>query len=91
MGVLLGLTGGLGLLLVVLRLPRFRRLTMAARVAPYVRANAPASLSFLLIRSGPTRPKRGRLLTVLASRLDRVLGGRAGIVSRLSSAGDRLT
>jgi tight adherence protein C len=91
MGVLLGLTGGLGLLLVVIRLPRFRRLTMADRVAPYVRANGPASLSFLLIRPALARPKRGRLLTLLATRLDRVLGGRAGIVSRLSSAGNRLT
>jgi tight adherence protein C len=91
LGMLLGLTGSLGVLLVVLRLPRFRRLTMADRVGPYVRANTPTSLSFLLFRPLLARPKRGRLLTLLATRLDRVLGGRSAIVARLSSAGDRLT
>ena len=89
LGMLLGLTVGLGLWLVAVRLPRFRRLTMSDRVAPYVRASAPASLGFLLTR--PAAARRGRLLTVLGGRLDRVLGGREALVGRLSSAGDRLT
>jgi tight adherence protein C len=81
LGMLLGLTGSLGILLVLVRLPRFRRLTMSA----------PASLGFLLLRPPRMRAKRGRLLNLLAVRLDRLLGGREAMLGRLSSAGDRLT
>jgi tight adherence protein C len=90
-GMLLGLTGGLGLLLVLIRLPRFRRLTMADRVAPYVRAGATPSLGFLMTRPVPKRAARSRLLALAGRRLDRMLGGRPGLTVRLSSAGDRMT
>jgi len=90
-GVLLGLTAGVGFVIVIVRLPRFRRITLADRVAPYVRASSPAGLGFLLLQPSAERPVGSRLVRRVATRLDRLLGGRAALISRLSAAGDRMT
>ena len=89
-GLLLGLTAGLGLLLVIVRVPLMRRVSLADRIAPYVRAGAPPmSLHRGLGMAGLTAP-RG-LLALAAARLDRIVGGRGALAERLSAAGDRLS
>jgi tight adherence protein C len=77
-GILLGLTAGLGLVLVIARLPVTRRLNFADRIAPYVRVGSPP-------------PNDLGLLGPLAARLDRLIGGRAALTTRLVAAGNRLT
>lgn len=89
-GALLGLTAGVGLVLVLVRLPVTRRLRLADRIAPYVRPAA-GSLPMLPLasRTGGALPRGA--LAALAVRLDRFLGGRETLVRRLTAAGDRLT
>ena len=85
-GLLLGLAAGLGLLLVILRVPLMRRVSMAARIAPHVRTGASPARSIGM--PGLTAP-RG-LLALAAARLDRIVGGRGALADRLSAAGGRL-
>ena len=88
-GALLGLVLGLGLALVWLRLPRHRRHGLADRVLPYLRDTPVPSrllrddtteVGVLGILSGP-------LLRDLGRGVERVMGGRASVHSRLLRAG----
>ncbi|HEX4017382.1 MAG TPA: type II secretion system F family protein [Frankiaceae bacterium] len=81
-GALLGLVGGLGAVLTVLRLPILRRVRMADRVA------APAVVMGIG-RSGPAA--RRSLLQAAAVRLDRIVGGRAALSRRLDACGGVLS
>jgi tight adherence protein C len=80
-GIALGLAAGVGLVLVLGRLPRARRLTLADRIGPYLPGAD-------IVPS--TRAPAG-VLAVAAARLDRIVGGRAALTRRLAAAGDRLT
>ncbi len=88
-GALVGLGVGLGLLLVWLRLPRHRRHGLGDRVLPYLR-DTPVPSRLLRDERGGTgllgilaRP----LLAELARGVDRVMGGRASVSSRLLRSG----
>lgn len=91
-GGLLGLVMGLGLWLVVLRLPACRRPTLDDRLAPYLRdASRPSAL---LARPSPLRtpfPVLERLLAPVMSdaarAVERVMGGAASVRQRLERAG----
>jgi tight adherence protein C len=88
-GALLGLTAGFGLVLVLARLPLTRRVRLADRIAPYVRAASIPARSFT-----PSKQSGGlqsRALAGLAARLDRLLGGRETLARRLAAGGHRLT
>ena len=80
MGALLGSLAGLGCLLVALRMPTSRRLTLADRIAPYLPGAEVIG-----------RPQRAGALAGAAARLDRIIGGRAAAIRRLSATGDRLS
>jgi tight adherence protein C len=91
-GALSGLGGGVGLWLVVLRVPWARRATLDDRLAPYVRDTAPPSR--LLARAGPVRtpfPVVERLLAPVladaAAGVERLLGGAVSARRRLERAG----
>jgi len=91
-GAALGVTLGLGVLMVVGRLSATRRPTLESRVAPYVRdvptvsqtwqpvalSDRPSSAFLALARP---------LLSSAADRLERILGGRESIRRRLERAG----
>ncbi len=81
-GALLGLLAGLGALLVVRRLPIVRRVRLADRVAPPIVVMGTG-------RAGV--PTRRSLLHSLATRLDRVVGGRAALARRLDACGGELS
>lgn len=92
-GAGLGLVGGLGLWLALVRLPFLRRTSVEDRVAPYVRDAVPPSR---LLREDPSRGPLvvvERLLApVMADAVravERVLGGRAGVRRRLDQLGRR--
>jgi tight adherence protein C len=92
-GAGLGLVGGLGLWLALVRLPFLRRTSVEDRVAPYVRDAVPPSR---LLREDPARGPLvvvERLLApVMADAVravERVLGGRAGVRRRLDQLGGR--
>jgi len=72
LGAGLGLLGGLGLLLVVLRLPWWRRLDLADRVGPYL-GDAPP----------PARAPARRLLAAAAATLGGWLGSTTAVRARL--------
>ncbi len=80
-GALLGMVAGVGLLLVVTRLPISRRVTLADRVAP------PAPV----MASGAGLSARRALLEMAAVRLDRFIGGREALTRRLDAYGGRLS
>jgi tight adherence protein C len=80
-GALLGLLAAVGVLLVVMRLPIVRRVRLADRVAP------PAAV----IGAGRGIAPRRSLLTALAARLDRFVGGRSVLVRRLDAGGASLS
>ncbi len=80
-GALLGLLAGVGVLLVVVRMPISRRVRLVDRVAP------PA----VVIASAPGAGARRSLVTAAAARLDRFVGGRAALARRLDSCGAPLT
>jgi tight adherence protein C len=81
-GALLGLLAGLGVLLIVARLPIVRRVRLGDRVAP------PA----IVIGAGRAGVDTRRpVLRALASRLDRFVGGRAALMRRLDACGGELS
>jgi tight adherence protein C len=91
-GGLLGLTGGLGSWLVVLRAPWSRRATLDDRLAPYLRDTPRPSR--LLARRAPLRtpfPVVERLLSPVmadaSAMVERVLGGATSARRRLERAG----
>jgi tight adherence protein C len=89
-GAAVGLVGGVGVVTAVARVPRLRRVTLADRMAPYLREQArPSSLI------GGRSPVVGQLLAPLAADLagllDRTLGGRPSIRRRLAALGSDLT
>lgn len=94
-GALLGLVAGLGLVLVVTRLPWLRRPRLDDRLAPYVRDAAPPSrlLDRPTSRDLPPGPfgVLERLLAPAladaAARVERLLGGSANVRRRLDQLG----
>jgi tight adherence protein C len=90
-GALLGLLGGTALVYSLGRLPPMRRLTLAERIAPYVRDTVAALDRPHPLRRGPLAALYGPLLDDLARRLDRFLGGREALTRRLERAGGELT
>src|SRR4051812_21234787 len=100
-GALLGLLAGIGLMIVAIRSPRSRRVRYADRIQPYLRAPPPPSGLLDENATGAPRREAGAAPTPLAAvealmrpfvedaarRLDRFLGGRAGLVRRLTQAG----
>ena len=90
-GAGLGLVGGLGLWLALVRLPVLRRVSLEERVAPYVRDAVPPSR---LLREDPARGPlvvvERMLAPVMADAVrgvERVLGGRSGVRRRLDQLG----
>jgi tight adherence protein C len=91
-GAFIGLAGGLGVWLVVLRTPWSRRATLDDRLAPYLRDTPRPSR--LLARRTPLRtplPVVERLLSPVmkdaSAAVERVLGGAASAKRRLERAG----
>jgi tight adherence protein C len=102
-GALLGLMTGVGVVIVVVRSPRARRIRYADRVDPYLR-DTPAPSRLLDEAAARAERRAGQaaptplaavealvrpFLADAARRLDRFLGGRAGLVRRLTQAGGR--
>jgi tight adherence protein C len=95
-GALLGLIAGLGVWLVLRRVPWRRQPTFDDRLAPYLRDTV---LPSTLLAAGAARNRtptatgslltrwRRRLLPELAARLDRVVGGSASIRMRVDQLG----
>lgn len=98
-GMLLGLVGGLGAALVVVRVPAWRRPSTADRIAPYLR-DAPRGSRLLL---APVVDGRAWLLLLrllrpvgcrrpaLVAALDRLAGGGDAVQRRLRQAGSART
>ena len=89
-GALVGLALGVGLALVVARLPLLRRISLDDRLAPYLRDGVRPSR--LLVRGSTTSmPALRRLLGPVvgdaARRADQVMGGTASVRRRLVRAG----
>ena len=89
-GALLGLTLGIGLVLVWARLPTRRRATLDDRLFPYLR-DAPQPSRLLTARqvggSGVLHVLARPVVTDLARRVESVLGGSASVARRLLRAG----
>jgi tight adherence protein C len=92
-GALLGLTAAAGLVYAGMRSPLLRRVRMEDRVGPYLR-DMPRS-RLLGGRGGVAREGLGAfarpLLSELALRADRLLGGSAALTRRLQRAGGTLS
>ena len=93
-GALLGLVLALGLVLVHQGLPRHRRATLDDRLAPYLRDTPRPSrllavddVSLTAVIPAVLRP----VVTDLAQRVERVLGGTASVRRRLLRAGRLVT
>jgi tight adherence protein C len=95
-GALLGLVGGLGLVVVVFRSPRARRIRLSDRLDPYL-ADTPSPSRLLAERPraigagafGALGALARPFVADAARRLDRFLGGRAALARRLALAGGR--
>ena len=89
-GALLGLSLGLGLLLVWAGLPRHRRATLDERLLPYLR-DAPQPSRLLALRGGVGASALpvllGPVVTDLARRIESLLGGSSSVARRLLRAG----
>lgn len=92
-GALIGLVAGLGLVLVLARLPWLRRPRLDDRLAPYVRDAAPPS-RLLGQSTAPGAGPAGALGRLLepaladaAARVERLLGGSAAVRRRLDQLG----
>jgi tight adherence protein C len=97
-GALLGLVVGVGLVVIVVRSPRARRIRYADRVEPYLRDTPTPSRLLAERRRDPRSAPNGfaavealvrPFLDDAAGRLDRFLGGRPALVRRLTQAGGR--
>jgi tight adherence protein C len=93
LGALLGLLGGVGLALAVLRSPPARPIRLADRIDPYLR-DTPSRSNLLDERPGQVASALGGLaafarpfLMDLGRRLDRFMGGRTALARRLVRAG----
>jgi tight adherence protein C len=91
LGALCGLLGGLGAVLVLVRLPRWRRPTLDDRLAPYLRDAAPASRLLRQDRAtGPLRTLELLLAPVMADAIglaERISGGAGTVRRRLDQLG----
>lgn len=85
-GALLGLTGGVGVLLVVQAVLVVRRPRLEVRVLPFVRDLTGARPATPTSTDGPRGPL-GAALRSVADTLDRVLGGTASVRRRIERAG----
>jgi tight adherence protein C len=88
-GALLGLLGGGALAYSAARTPLARRVTLADRIAPFLR-DAPSAVE--VVRPVTDRPGSTLLRPIasdLVGRLDRFLGGREVLDRRLAQAGGR--
>lgn len=94
-GAVLGLVGGAGLLLALVRVPAFRKPRLADRLAPYVRDSAPARSSFAVDRAFTPFPTLERILLPYlrggGRSLERMLGGGTTIRRKLTQAGSDLS
>ncbi len=92
-GAGVGLLAGAGVLTATARLPFLRRMTLADRMAPYLRDQARPS-TLLAAQAGP-RTTLGRLaaplLADLGGALDRAVGGGPSVRRRLAALGGDLT
>jgi tight adherence protein C len=90
-GLAAGLFVGLGIALMLRRMPAFRRPTLDDRVAPYVGDASPVARSAPIDRTFTPFPTLERLirpsLSNGADRLERILGGGGPIRRKLSQAG----
>lgn len=91
LGMLVGLLGGSGLAMAVLRVPWLRRVRLDDRLAPYLREAPRPSRLLVTTRAVTPFPTLEHivapLLTDLVRRLERVLGGSRSIRLRLEQAG----
>jgi tight adherence protein C len=94
-GALLGLAVGSGIAITVSRIPRLRRLTLADRVAPYLRDSPQPSRLLTDARTITPFPTLERLirpaLRPAVRLLERTLGGTVGVRRRLENAGSELS
>lgn len=90
-GLAAGLFVGLGVALLLRRMPAFRRPTLDDRVAPYVGDASPVARSAPIDRTFTPFPTLERLIRPYlsngADRLERILGGGGPIRRKLSQAG----
>lgn len=94
-GAVLGLLGAFGILVVLSRVPVWRRPTLDDRLAPYLRDALHPSRLLLTQRSLTPFPTLERLLSPVLGEgirvLERVLGGSASVRQRLERAGRGMT
>jgi tight adherence protein C len=94
-GLAAGLLVGLGVALLLRRMPAFRRPTLDDRVAPYVGDASPVARSAPIDRTFTPFPTLERLIRPYlangADRLERILGGGGAIRRKLSQAGLDIT
>jgi tight adherence protein C len=94
-GLAAGLFIGLGIALMLRRMPAFRRPTLDDRVAPYVGDASPVARSAPIDRTFTPFPTLERLIRPYlsngADRLERILGGGGPIRRKLSQAGLEMT
>jgi len=89
-GALLGLMAGLGLWLVVVRLPWLRRPTLDQRLAPYLRDRTPPRPVPEAVTGGPLRTVERLLAPVMADAVrwvERISGGPGTVRRRLDQLG----
>lgn len=96
LGALLGLGGGVGLWLVLGRLPWLRRPSLDARLAPYVGQVRPSRLlpEPVAVGSGPLRTLERLLAPVMADAIrwvERITGGPGTVRRRLEQLGNSAT
>ncbi|HEU5222091.1 MAG TPA: type II secretion system F family protein [Candidatus Lumbricidophila sp.] len=91
LGIALGIVAGLGLWMIVARLPRLGRPPLAERIAPYlVDVSAEARRTLAVRSSDPSGPLSALLvpgLSRLRGGFDRLLGGNEIVAKRLRQAG----
>lgn len=96
LGALLGLGGGVGLWLVLVRLPWLRRPSLDTRLAPYVGQVRPSRLlpEPVPVGSGPLRTLERLLAPVMADAIrwvERITGGPGTVRRRLEQLGNSAT
>lgn len=89
-GALVGLLAGLGLWLVLVRLPWMRRPTLDERLAPYVRDRVPRPIAPVRDAGGPLRTLERLLAPVMSDAVrwvERISGGPGTVRRRLDQLG----